>query len=531
MEISKYLVLTFLVSIIAFFVLRSRGDTILESFGGEGIDNSVCDELYPDRKAGRLRNNTCYYEYENAKSCKDVGKDSWKKCKTSHGDRNSGNIDSGRYIRKDNGDKQFCEWETDSNASTDSDGSCKTDFTESETDEEPEELPYGCVNPKYREYILDVNALDSSNTHRHHDSKCGAGLYRAMCDDSRALPDKQAPSDYPNKNSAACVPSDYEVRCKDPNANPAGDPNWPGYADDNLCSYDFIQKPVLIIRQDNYYVELFVPKSGLNTYNEKNGTKYSENNDGISTIFNDISAKTYNIVFGGNTFSIESTKMPIYQQGVWSNEYIDPLIIDNTSPYLVLVLEQLKSVSNKSEFGISGDFYTYDFVLNEMEEIPICFINSNTKFDMNKNVSNEDKPITYRIENVNDQLKCVQQQWIKNTESDSNGCSEAQMKTGISTSADAAVSKKESSKYIHDFSGNLATYKMEQSKCKETRYIPFGPPLYHDDLNKCPANYTDCSGKYVAEPPAPVVKKIECINTPPDDTNSRWLQMLAQNAV
>ena len=72
---------------------------------------------------------------------------------------------------------------------------------------------------------------------------------------------------------------------------------------------------------------------------------------------------------------------------------------------------------------------------------------------------------------------------------------------------------------------------MEQSKCKETRYIPFGPPLYHDDLNKCPANYTDCSGKYVAEPPAPVVKKIECINTPPDDTNSRWLQMLAQNAV
>ena len=62
MEISKYLVLTFLVSIIAFFVLRSRGDTILESFGGEGIDNSVCDELYPDRKAGRLRKNTCYYE-------------------------------------------------------------------------------------------------------------------------------------------------------------------------------------------------------------------------------------------------------------------------------------------------------------------------------------------------------------------------------------------------------------------------------------------------------------------------------------
>ena len=54
MEISKYLVLTFLVSIIAFFVLRSRGDIILESFGGEGIDNSVCDELYPDRKAGRL---------------------------------------------------------------------------------------------------------------------------------------------------------------------------------------------------------------------------------------------------------------------------------------------------------------------------------------------------------------------------------------------------------------------------------------------------------------------------------------------
>ena len=334
------------------------------------------------------------------------------------------------------------------------------------------------------------------------------------------------------------------IGCTDPDAsNYAALESGKGtiYSMNSNCKYpekiQNIEKPLLVIRQNDYTANVYIPKSGLNIYNEKNGTNYSPEEEGISSIFNDINTNTYNIVFGGKTFTIESAKMPIYKQAVWSNEYTQPLAQPASSIHLVLILKEIKSVANKSEFGISGDFYTHDFVFNEMVSLPIntCFINSNTKFDMNNNVSNEDKPMTYRIENVNDQLKCVQQQWI--TKSNKNECAmsalnDPMMKKGVSASADAAVTMLEGQKYKHDFSGNLTRYKMDTSAgtpmCKQTEYIPFGNPIYDDDLSKCPKNYTDCNGKYVAEPPP--TPKMECETTITDDTNNRWLQILSHFA-
>ncbi len=532
MEISKYLILLLLLSIVAFFIFRHNTSESFIAPDPEG--NAYCDSYDPNRSDGRLRFGTCYYRYD-ANSCKDVGDDSWKKCKTTHGDRNSGQLDSGRYIRKSNGRKEFCEWKPDDDASTESDGSCVTEFSESETDEEPEELPFGCVNPtKYRDYIKDSNALDSPNTHRHDESKCSSSLYDVWCDDPRAI--YPAPDDYPNKNSNACDPDDYEEKCKDPNAN-NGDPNWPGREKNSLCTYDFIEKPLLVIRQFNYQLEIHIPKSGVSVFNEKNGTNYSDSSDGLSTIFNDISAKKYNIVFSGKSYEVDYIKfMPSYIQNTWSNEYIDPLSIDNSSVYLSLTLKEIKNVSAKTDYNIPpGDFYTHDFVFNEMEEIPICVINSNTRFDLNNNPSNENRPITYRIENVNDQITCVKQQWVQlsEKETDANNCV-GNKKSGIPTSADQNVSEIESSKYVHD-SDNLVVYKLDNNNnsfsCKEKTYIPFGNPSYDNNLNNCPANYTDCNGNFIQEPPKPKVEKVECINTPPDNSNNRWLQMLGQDAV
>ena len=104
MEISKYLILLLLLSIVAFFIFRHNTSESFIAPDPEG--NAYCDSYDPNRSDGRLRNGTCYYRYD-ANSCKDVGDDSWKKCKTTHGDRNSGQLDSGRYIRKSNGKKEL----------------------------------------------------------------------------------------------------------------------------------------------------------------------------------------------------------------------------------------------------------------------------------------------------------------------------------------------------------------------------------------------------------------------------------------
>ena len=104
----------------------------------------------------------------------------------------------------------------------------------------------GCVSPNFgKNFIKSGVKLDESTGNKnytHDESKCKS-KYKTRCYDNRALSDRNAPSNYPNKSANACNESDYEPRCKNPSAvNDPGkgyynDKNWPGKSDPSKCMY------------------------------------------------------------------------------------------------------------------------------------------------------------------------------------------------------------------------------------------------------------------------------------------------------
>ena len=75
------------------------------------------------RPGGIMKNNTCYYKYDDSKVCEDI---KWKKCDTTRGDK-KGEPDSGRYVI-DGSRITFCK--LDESKGEESDGECVAHWSE-----------------------------------------------------------------------------------------------------------------------------------------------------------------------------------------------------------------------------------------------------------------------------------------------------------------------------------------------------------------------------------------------------------------
>lgn len=236
-----------------------------------------------------------------------------------------------------------------------------------------------------------------------------------------------------------------------------------------------IQKPVLIMRPTKNWIEVYIPKTGVDTFNSNNSTSWSDISNNIEDISNNIKNTHKNINIEGTEYTIKAVSVYRDIGGVinqWSSEYTDPNLIEESSTRISLRIDELIGESARDNQGFTRHFYyTHDFYFMDMVTLPISEDScDNLSFDIRNRIGNVNNPITYRTVNVNGQKLCEAQQWeLISTETVSDdyaaqrkACWDPSLNHGIptTTSNDQDIIDRESRKYMYDESDNLVTFHM-----------------------------------------------------------------------